>query len=149
MLGRFDEALFGTCGRAGFSVSLTAEPVTDEAIDLLGKDCADLQENVSVSNGVISGTLHYVTGYTGFSGNAELQEGNYVALKFSGAADRVRVKMDPSYAGGNWTTLDPDRINIFRVHDNAQKILVEQKVGTEITTSEYSLNFELEPAVNG
>ena len=75
-----------------------------------------------------------------------MQEGNFVALKFTGTADRVRVKLDPSYAGGNWTTLDPDRINIFRIHDNAQKILVEEKIGTKITTSEYSLNFELEAA---
>lgn len=90
--------------------------------------------------------MKYVTGYTGFSGNPELQEGNYVALKFTGDADRVRVKLDPSYTGGNWTTLDPDRINIFKIHDNTQKILVEEKVGTKITTSEYSLNFELEAA---
>lgn len=88
--------------------------------------------------------MKYVTGYTGFSGNPELQEGNYVALEFDGTADRVRVKLDPSYTGTNWVTLDPDRINIFKIHDNAQKILVEQKVGTEITTSEYSLNFVLE-----
>lgn len=88
--------------------------------------------------------MKYVTGYTGFSGDPELQEGNYVALKFTGAADRVRVKIDPSYAGLDWVTLDPDRIDILKIHDNAQKIMVEQKVGTEITTSEYSLNFELE-----
>lgn len=88
--------------------------------------------------------MKYVTGYTGFSGNPELQEGNFVALKFTGTADRVRVKLDPSYVGGNWTTLDPDRINIFKIHDNAQKILVEEKIGTKITTSEYSLNFVLE-----
>ena len=75
-----------------------------------------------------------------------MQEGNFVALKFTGTADRVRVKLDPSYAGGNWTTLDPDRINIFKIHDNAQKILVEEKIGTKITTSEYRLNFDLEAA---
>lgn len=88
--------------------------------------------------------MKYVTDYTGFSGETELQSGNYVALEFAGTADRVRVKLDPSYTGTNWVTLDPDRINIFKIHDNAQKILVEQKVGTKITTSEYSLNFVLE-----
>lgn len=51
--------------------------------DLLGKTVDDLQSNVVVDeeHGIITGTLKYVTGYTGFSENVSEQSGNYLALK--------------------------------------------------------------------
>ena len=33
------------------------------------------------------------------AGDPEQQSGNYLAIKVEGDADRVRVKIDPSYAG--------------------------------------------------
>lgn len=52
----------------------------DPATDLLGKVVSDLQENMVISAGSILGTLHYVEDYTGFSGDPEEQEGNYLAF---------------------------------------------------------------------
>lgn len=103
-----------------------------------------MQSNVSVSNGVISGTLSYVTGYTDFSSNPEQQSGNYLAIKAEGDADRVRVKIDPSYAGLGWRELDADRTIVLRIHDNNQKVYVEQKTGNKVVVSEYGLNLVLE-----
>ena len=41
---------------------------------------ADLQKDIVVSNGAISGTLKYVTGYTGFSGDTSEQSGHYLCI---------------------------------------------------------------------
>lgn len=107
----------------------------------------DLQSGVSVSNGEIAGTLNYVTGYTGFSGKAAEQSGNYLAIKVTGNADRVRVKLDPSASGLSWRTLDADRTIVLRIRDTNQKVLVEEKIGNETNVEEYSLKkLVLEPA---
>lgn len=119
------------------------EPADDE-VDLFGKHASDLESNVSVSGNVIYGTSKYVTGYTGFSGDPEQQSGNYLAIKVEGDADRVRVKIDPSYAGLDWRTLDEDRTIVLRIHDNNQKVYVEKKTGNEIVVDEYGLNLVLE-----
>jgi len=56
----------------------------DDDIDdshLLGKTLSDLQDGISVDNdGRITGTLHYVEGYTGFSSDPERQSGYFLAL---------------------------------------------------------------------
>lgn len=56
--------------------------------DLLGKVVGDLQEDMAISTNNIVGKSHYVEGYTGFSGDPEEQEGNYIAFKvgFDGGA---------------------------------------------------------------
>lgn len=81
--------------------------------DLLGKVVADLQEDVAASAAAIVGTLHYVTGYTGFSGDPDEQEGNYLAfmVSYDGAYTRLTVQ------GGIGTevTLDSDRTHILRI----------------------------------
>ena len=41
-----------------------------------------MQSNVVVGDSEITGTLHYVTGFTDFSSTTTEQEGNYLALKF-------------------------------------------------------------------
>ena len=62
-------------------MTLTVEPEDGEGI-LLGKQVSDLQSGLTVTSSRISGTLNYVTDYTQFSGDPELQEGHYMALKF-------------------------------------------------------------------
>lgn len=46
----------------------------------MGKAASDLQSDVDVLDGSITGTLKYVTGYTGYSESPELQVGNFIAL---------------------------------------------------------------------
>ena len=80
--------------------------------DLLGKVIGDLQEDYGVSAGRILATLKYVTDYTGFSGDPELQDGNYMAVHVGNAmgADRITIQ----FAGRDEITLDPDGLHVQR-----------------------------------
>ena len=92
----------------------------------------------SAGNG-LTGTLKYVDNYTGFSGDPELQEGNY--LVFHAAVPNVEdvtitAKMD------NTSTLDEDGIGVFRVRDKSSQTLtiVASKEGYDSVTKVYSLS---------
>lgn len=55
------------------------------ATDLYGKYVTDLQDNVELEGNTIYGDVKYVTGYTGFSGDASEQRGNYLAFSVTAA----------------------------------------------------------------
>lgn len=86
------------------------------SINLFGKSVTDLQSNVKiVDRNKVSGTLKYVTGYTGFSSKVEEQSGNYLVLHAS--ADEGAV-ITAEYVGGSSTdviTLDEDGILVSRI----------------------------------
>lgn len=69
----------------------------------------------------ISGALKYVTGYTGFSGNAAEQSGNYLALKCdAGEGATITVEL----VGGNLghpVTLDEDKNIVLKIGDNTRQ----------------------------
>ena len=93
----------------------------------------------------IVGTLKYVTGYTGFSSDPSLQEGNYLAVKFTDidpAATSVRVGLDPSAGSGLVEIInDPDKNGVFRVSNkDTQKFKVVSTDGTSTTTKTYDLS---------
>ena len=69
------------------ALTITVSPITGND-DLFGKKAADLQSNIVVNDNAmtISGTLKHVTGYTGFSSNANEQSGNYIALNVDPAS---------------------------------------------------------------
>ena len=74
----------------------------------------DLQEDVSIGDGVISGVLHYVEGYTGFSGDPDEQEGNYIALHAEDeSASSIAVR--PLGSTAEPATLDPDGLYILHI----------------------------------
>ena len=85
---------------------------------------ADLQSNVVVDNvhKKITGTLKYVTGYTGFSGDPEEQEGNYLVTHWTatnGSTITSQLKPKPRVV-----TLDPsDNILISRITDPQTQII--------------------------
>lgn len=112
-------------GRSKFSVGPTdVEPVTDTAIDLFGKDCDDLQEDIAIANGAITGTLKYVTGYTGFSSKTSEQSGNYIALKVTNAtADEIYVGLSPSASGKELNKLDPDGMIVLQVTNKDEQVV--------------------------
>lgn len=92
----------------------------------------------SAGNG-LTGTLKYVDNYTGFSGDPELQEGNY--LVFHAAVPNVEgvtitATMD------NTSTLDEDGIAVFRVRDKSSQTLtiVASKEDCDSVTKVYSLS---------
>lgn len=73
-----------------------------------------MQSDIVVGVDSISGTLKYVTGYTGFSGEAKLQSGNYIALKCT-YGNGVTAKCQ--LIGGQFgeVTLDNDKNIVIRI----------------------------------
>ena len=73
---------------------------------------------MKVENHEISGTLHYVTGYTGFSGKPDEQEGNYLALKFETEDDEDEITVELLNGKlGHPVTLDSDRNIVLQIGD--------------------------------
>lgn len=83
---------------------------------MLGKSVGDLQSDVTISEGVISGTLNYVTGYTDFSGDVSEQSGNYLVLKCTSekTSDVITVELIGGTVG-HPVTLDADRNIVIRI----------------------------------
>lgn len=107
--------------------------------DLLGKAASDLQSNIVIGEDAITGTLKYVTGYTGFSGNPDLQYGNFLALKCDAdEGSTLKVKLingnDPE------VTLDSDKNIIIRVADkDTQKVRIRAIKGDVEQVEVFSL----------
>lgn len=122
----------------GLKVDVDIDPSTD----LLGKYVTDLQEDIAVGKDAIYGTLKYVTGYTGFSGDVAEQSGNYLALHASvPGVEGVTIKCTNTLTGRT-VTLDPDGINIMRVTNKSLQNykFVASKEGYSSFTREFGLN---------
>lgn len=116
---------------------------------VLGKTVGDLQQNVVISDTDISGTLHYVTDYTGFSSNPTDQQGNYLALKFE--VDTPGTDVYVNLAGGTvgWVKLDEDLLHVLKIaNKDSQTVQVYYQIGEEKSeTKTYSLTgLTLEPS---
>lgn len=101
-----------------------------------GKAVSALQEDVIVNDKFIKGTLHYVTGYTGFSEVTAEQSGNYLALKFeasTGATTKVQL------SGQSEVTLDSDMNCVLRVTSKDQKLKVTTTLGDDTVVKTFSL----------
>ena len=114
-----------------------------EDTDLLGKSVTDLQEDVSISEGIINGTLHYVTGYTGFSGEPEEQEGHYLALCMSDE-DASSISVRPLGSTADPVTLDPDGLYILHII-KATGLEVYSVVDGVTYMNVYRFNLVMEP----
>lgn len=104
------------------SVTLTVEPTSPNETRY-GKEVDDLQSNVEVNSNAIVGTLRYVTGYTGFSGDPALQSGNFLALDLSATPVDAVIKAEVigGDSEGNPVTVD-DGVLVIRVTDRKQKL---------------------------
>ena len=92
---------------------------------MLGKSVTDLQSDIVVGTNSITGTLKHVTGYTGFSGEASEQSGNYLALHFaSDDADSITVELIGGASGLGEQTLDLDGILIARIVSGNERLCV-------------------------
>ena len=76
-----------------------------------GKAVSDLQSAVEVEGNAVTGTLKYVTGYTGYSSDPEDQEGNYLALAVT-AAEGAEVSASIGEAS---VTITPDEYLVIRM----------------------------------
>lgn len=88
--------------------------------------------------------MAYITDFTAFSGDSELQSGNYMALKFATdpADTTVTIQMIGGATVRDPVTLDSDRNAIIRVTDkDAQKLkVVVSKIGYDDAVYEYDLS---------
>lgn len=135
--------LFDIATWADLTLKITVAPAD---ADLLGKTTANLQSNIKFDGTSIYGTLKYVTGYTGFSGDASEQSGNYIALKATAATNAV---ITGQVIGGDHgaATLDDDGILICRIKNNTQRIKFVATIGGKAQTVEYDLiNLTLTPS---
>ena len=110
-----------------------------------GKSAADLQENISVNDTLetITGTLHYVTDYTQFSGTASEQSGHFLAVKIDSDAT-LSVK---DTADGEYTALDDSGITVMRItNKSTQKLYIKAVLDGMTTEFAYDLSgLTLEP----
>lgn len=121
------------------NLGVTISAVADD-VDLLGKDAGDLQENVAIANGAITGTLKYVTGYTGFSGDVSEQSGNYLAIKVEADADSITVELVGGTLG-HPVTLDEDGMIVIRItNTSTQSITVVATKGNVSETHNLSIS---------
>lgn len=102
-------------------MSLSVAPITDETIDLLGKNCDDLQDNISVTNGTISGKLLHVDDYTGY--DPTYCEGYYLALQVEDADPDAVITVEVINGMFGPATLDSDRMCILKISNtNTQRV---------------------------
>ena len=111
---------------------------------------SELQSSdVTVSDTEITGTLHYVTGYTGFHGSDPTeQEGNFLALKVD-ASSIEDVATVVELVGGTKgpVTLDADMNIVLHIQNkNTETVKVSRKKDALSEDKVYTLtNLTLEP----
>ena len=124
-----------------FVYNLTVDiQAKDSSATILGKSVSELQENVYVNENSIQGVLNYVTGYTGFSGVPEEQEGHYLALQFE-ASDGATVKIQT--IGGltdEEKTLDSDMDAVIYVKSSKMKLRVTCTLNGDTITKTLSFS---------
>ena len=110
---------------------MTGVTVETEAADtvIFGHTVSDLQTDLEVADGAITGTLHYVdSGALATAWGA----GNFMVLKFSDLDPRavsVKVGLDESVSSGLVEIIgDPDMNGVFKVtNKDAQVFVVESR----------------------
>lgn len=104
--------------------ALSVDADIQAGTDLLGKSVTDLQSDITIGATDISGTLKYVTGYTGFSGDESLQSGHYLVVHCdTGEVDADSIKVQLINGDYGPATLDEDGIAILRIKDKDAQAL--------------------------
>lgn len=68
-----------------------------------------MQSGIVIGDSKITGTLHYVTGYTDFSSEPTEQSGNYLALKIDTVPDDATTTVEVVGGTKGPVTLDEDK----------------------------------------
>lgn len=83
-----------------------------------------MQSNVIIKDGVASGILHYIKGWTEFSSKTSEQQGNYIALKLNDVPKDAVVTYKAKGSTKAPVTLDSDR-NIVVICTNKPSMVLE------------------------
>lgn len=131
-----------------FNNSLEVEP-EDPETTILGYKAKVYQSGVAVNDTYIEGTLHYAENVTEFSGDPELQEGNYLALKVDfPEGSTATVELINAVVRPGPVPFDEDKNCLLRITDkDVQKVkLVSTGADGTVITKVYSLkSLKLEP----
>lgn len=114
---------------------LTVDTNVSASEDLFGKVIGDLQTGVTINEDSITGTLNYVTDYTGFSSDPEMQEGNYLVIHCT-VTDSEPITVEVVGGTSGPRTLDADGIIVLRIADNTTQTV---RVISGSITKNYSL----------
>lgn len=124
-----------------------AEP--GESDDLLGAELTDLQTDVTIADGSISGTIKYMEDYDGWSTGAE---GHFFAIKAtttSGVVNLTGVTPNGEKTFKIYDSEDStnyDGVFIMQIkNDNLEQIILNYVDGNEVTTKAYNIDFTYEP----
>ena len=114
----------------------------DSGATMFGTNVSDMQSDLAVSGGKITGTLKKLT--TG-SLVTTYGEGYFMALKFTGIGSgvtSVKVGLNPSVSTGLVELInDPDKNGAFKVtNKDTQKFLVVTSDGSNIHSDLYDLS---------
>lgn len=120
------------------ALTLTVAPAPADA-DLFGKHTPDLAENLTIGANAITGTLKYVTGYTGFSSKTAEQKGNYLPLYATVNKEGAVITIEIVGGTKGPVTLDADGLYVGRIANNEQSIQIKAIVGEITITKNYSL----------
>lgn len=114
--------------RRVFLDSLTVESETDEAtFPWTDKKASDMQSNIAISNGRVTGTLKFIEG--GLSPAGPLAgDGYFIALKWSNIdanATSLKVGLVPSSSGMEPQECinDPDHNGVFKITDKSTQVV--------------------------
>lgn len=111
-------------------LGMTIDFNIDDTTSLLGKYDYELQENMNIADGKITGTLLKVEDYTGFSGDPAEQEGNYIAMHCTVPGVTGATINFISRSGRKWLVDPSDGLIVIRV-TNPKKFKFEiSKDGT-------------------
>lgn len=119
--------------------SLSVDAMNGEA-DCYGLKAKDLQENIRITDGVISGTLKYIEGFSGFSSKPAQQSGNYLALSFASEnAEKIETKVNNGDSG-SYTDLTNDKFCVYRIKNPiTQSIEVRLTNDGDVSRKTYGL----------
>ena len=126
------------------------EPDPEE--DCFGLVPSDLQSNIQISaDNKITGTLHYVSDFTGFSSIPEEQSGNYLVTHYAPVPPEADVYVYKTSGTVGWKKLTkPSLTLVSRITDKeTQKLQVYYELnGVKSDTIEYDLSgLTLEPMI--
>ena len=107
-----------------FLNTLTVNSKISNDIDLLGKTVNDLQKNIKFNGNKVTGTLKYVTGYTGYSGDVSEQSGNYLAIHAELFGIPSTVSPTITVSANITSTLDDDGLCIIRCGEDLEAFTV-------------------------
>ena len=121
----------------------------EDGDDLLGADLTDLQTDVTIADGVISGDIQYMEDYDGWSTGAE---GHFFAVKATTTSGEVHIIGTTPNGSKEFKIYDSedstnyDGVFIMQItNDNLEKLDFRYIDGDEETLKQYKVNFTYEP----